>query len=326
MGKNEVSIFPNSEIKLQPLNVIPAYDCNYALNLKKQDLGIMIFAGLAGALSSAALKNFFAEIHEHFGQKPTLRGGHSGEWIDVVPGNSMPGGFGHRWKFGHDLLNPFEINWEQYLKLAEESGTKLPLPVKACFFWLRHLFQDTFSTEGLPIPGHSVLRLFLNFSDPKVRSFLQVFGTIKARDIVGSGVTNTLLRTYLSLNKERKNELSEAYLFLGANTFSFLMGLLLPGSLKSANLNSLPVIIHYSKKINQIQKKESKLLDERGALLSENEIILKKNHNSLMDCIEMSFENFKNINLAETLIESSEIAESYKKILNMKEASLCQIQ
>ena len=319
-------LIPESEIKLQSLNEIPAYDCNFEVNLKKQDLAIMIFAGLAGALSSAALKNFCAEIHDHFGKKPTLRGGHSGEWIDVVPGNSMPGGFGHRWKFGHDLLNPFEINWTQYLKLAEESGTKLPLPVKACFFWLRHLFQDTFSTEGLPIPGHSVLRLFFNFSNPQVRSFFQVFGTIKTRDFVGAGVTNLLLRSYLQIRKERLNELSEASLFLGANSISLLMGLFLPGSLKSANLNSLPVIIHYSKKINQIQKKESKLLEKRGSFLSENEIILKKNHNLLMDSIEKSFENFKNINLAETLIESSEIAESYKKILNMKEASLCQIQ
>ena len=305
------------------LPLVPLETCasDYDVQFTVLDLLMMLVSGFLGTLTAVALKNFFAEIHDHFGKKAPLKGGHSGEVIDIVPGNSMPGGFGHRWKHGHDILNPFEVDWDFYIDLAKQSGTKIPVHLKAYFYWLRHLFQDTFSTEGLPLPGNSILRLFCNFSDPQVRAFLQVFGTIKARDITGSGVTNLLLNTYLKCRKDRMNELSEAYMFFAANAIAFLTGLIVPVNIRSANLNSIPILIHFSRKIYKIQKVESEILARREEELAENDRILAENDDKLYQAICNSFEQIKNLEFVADSNEMLQILESYGKILTIQEVS-----
>ena len=123
-------------------------------NWKVADIPVMVVAGGLGTLSSVLLRDFFAGLHDDWGSKSALDGGHSGENIDWVPGAKQPGGFGHRWKFGHDLFNPFEVDWQQYKEIAGQGGGFIPVWLKAPFYWLKHLFQDTFSKEGLPLPGN----------------------------------------------------------------------------------------------------------------------------------------------------------------------------
>ena len=310
------------DYQLQELFEIQEFSTDFEVHLTKADLLVMLFAGLSGTLSSVALKNFFSEIHDHFGKKITLKGGHSGEIIDIVPGSCQPGGFGHRWKFGHDLLNPFEIPWDDYLKLAEDSGTKLPLHLKAVYFWLRHLFQDTFSTEGLPIPGNSVLRLFCNFSKPQTREFLQVFGTIKSRDIVGSGVVGIILNAYLEISQRKLNELEKSYLFFGANTLAFFMGLAMPASYKSANLQLIPGMVHYYRKIYILQKHAENCLNERQIVLDNNKKIIEANKEKLDLCIAENFKKLQQIDIDRNNYDIQCIFESYNKILKLQEVAL----
>ena len=310
-----------TDTELQPLVELEAYPAEFAVNFSKTDLLVMLVAGFLGTLSSMALKGFFAEIHDHFNRKITLKGGHTGESVDDVPGNSMPGGFGHRWKYGHDILNPFEVDWDYYIELAKQSGKNISPRLQAYFYWLRHLFQDTFSTEGLPLPGNSILRLFCNFSDPQVREFLQIFGTIKMRDIAGSGVTNIILNTYLQIRESPMNQLTEAYMFFGSNSIAFLTGLLVPVKLRSLNFNVIPLLIHYSHKIHKIQEEESKILEIRDHQLTQNKQILAENNDKLYLAMSNSFERLQHLEIDQDSLEMTTIRECYKHILQTQEAS-----
>jgi hypothetical protein len=66
------------------------------INWKIVDIPAMVVAGGLGTLSSVLLRDFFAGLHDYWGKTSALKGGHSGENIDWVPGAKQPGGFGHR--------------------------------------------------------------------------------------------------------------------------------------------------------------------------------------------------------------------------------------
>ena len=246
---------------------------------------MMFASGILGTFTSYELKDTFDNFHKKMGKKSTLEGGHGGETIDRVPGSKQSGGFGHRTKYGHDLFNPFEIDWKDYIAKAQESGTKLPLWLKAYFYWVRHLLQDTFSTEGLPLPGHSLIRKYL---DPaKNRELLQIFNTIKMRDVVGAGVTNVIMGAYLwgtekSLSRVIVQPNYRAFsLMLGANFINLLVGLYLPTKVATFNWSTIPIIGYYGFQLLKLEKNIRETLNKRDIQLNENFDILKKNETLL---------------------------------------------
>jgi hypothetical protein len=300
---------PNFEIDqttivsdLKMLDDISYLDESVFAKWRIADLPVMITAGGLGTLASVYLKDFLAEIHdEGWAKKNTVEGGHSGEMIDTVPGYKQPGGFGHRWKFGHDLLNPFEIDWSQYLELAKESGGSVPVWLKAIYYWLKHLFQDTFSAEGLPVPGHSLLRHFLNPSDPTTRSLLQILTTIKMRDIAGAGITNCVMAGYLwGTEKELKRVFIKPNyrafsLMLGANIIALLSGLLVPPPFTSFNHGTIPVIAYYALQLIRLEKQVRKVLAERDNILDANESKINCNDEIISALILFNHSTFQKL-------------------------------
>lgn len=267
---------------------------------KAADIPVMITAGGLGTLTSVLLRDFFADFHDNkWGKKLTENGGHSGEFIDKVPGNKSPGGFGHRWKYGHDILNPFEVEWDQYVNIAKESGSIIPSWLKAPFYWLRHLFQDTFSKEGLPIPGNTLMRYFMNPSSPKTREVLQILTTIKMRDIAGAGITNAVMGGYLwgtegDIKRVTVKPNYRAFsLMLGANLITLFSGLLVPPPMTSFNWGTIPIIGYYSYQLFKLEKKIRAELEKRDKILLENDKIIQDNDLILKEMSIMNDEFYK---------------------------------
>jgi hypothetical protein len=294
---------PKITTSLQSICDIEEFDERVFAKWRIADLSVMFAAGFIGTLTSGLLRQCFADYHDAKGRKPTVRDGHSGENIDWVPGNKQPGGFGHRWQYGHDMLNPFEVDWEQYKELARQSGSSFPTWMKALFYWGRHLFQDSFSKEGLPLPSHSLLREWL---DPaKNRELLQIMGTIKARDIAGSGVTNVIMGGYVwGTEKSFKRTVCEPNyrgfsLMLGANVTNLLLGLLAPPPYTSFNWSTVPIIGYYSWQLIKMERQVREALRKRDQQLTENDRKLYDNfsiisdNDSLINAMETDLEAFE---------------------------------
>jgi len=272
---------PELNTSLAAISSLEEFDEEVFAKWRIADLPVMFASGFLGTLSSALLRDYFADYHDKLGRKKTEKGGHSGENPDWVPGKKQPGGFGHRWEYGHDLFNPFEIDWKQYLELAKESGTSLPAWLKAIFYWMRHLFQDSFSKEGLPLPGHSLVRKWLNPAEN--RELLQMLGTIKARDCVGTALTNAIMAGYVwGTEKDIKRICVEPNyrgfsLMLGANMTNLLCGLLAPPPATSFNWSTIPIVGYYSWQMIKLEKKVRSALSAREGQLMQNDSVLEEN-------------------------------------------------
>lgn len=280
-----ISIVDSNSISLNLLQEIDTFDETVFAKWKIADIPMMFAAGILGTLTSYELKETFNDFHSKKGKTPTLKGGHGGEVADRVPGSKQSGGWGHRFKYGHDLFNPFEINWDDYIQKAKDAGTKLPVWLKAYFYWIRHLIQDTFSTEGLPLPGNTLLRKFI---DPvKNRELLQIFNTLKMRDLVGSGVTNAIMGAYLwgtekSLKRVTIQPNYRAFsLMLGANFINLLVGLYFPTKVATFNWSTIPVIGYYGFQLLKLEKTVREALNNRDKQLTDNYIKIEKNETLL---------------------------------------------
>lgn len=283
---------------LEDLIQLPEINDSFFASWRVADIPVIFVAGLAGALFSYFSKDYFAQKHDSLGKKPAINGGHGGELIDRVPGAMQAGGFGHRWLFGHDLLNPFEIDWSQYVKIAMKSGTVLPIWMKAAFYWIRHLFQDTFSKEGLPLPGHSYFLKLLNWIqylvtggkdgepwiDPQKHSeMLKIFGTIKMRDVTGTAVTALIMKMYLWGTEDSWKEANSKQnyrtcsLMLGAYWVNLCAGLMVPRAGRTLNTSVIPLIASYLLALVKINVNVSSLLQTRDKVIKDNWIILMQN-------------------------------------------------
>lgn len=283
--KNDI-FFPcvqieNLDLSLDNLKDLPDFDSSIFAKWRIADMPMIFVAGVLGALSSRFLRSYFDSLHTAWGQANALKGGHAGEGIDWAAEYDRPGGFGHRTLFGHDLFNPFEIDWSEYMDKAAQSGTRLPHWLKAGLYWLRHLLQDTFSNEGLPLPGHSYIRDALN---PKSNhELIKYFGTIKMRDIAGSGVTNLIMGGYIwgTEHDFKRVILTPNYrgfsLMLGANFINLASGLLMPPPFTTLNWSTLPIMGYYLFRLIKMELKIGKELKKRDIILAENEATLIAN-------------------------------------------------
>lgn len=255
------------------------------------DIPVMLVAGFLGALLSNKLLTSFANLHDkNWMQYPFNEGGHSGEVIDQIRG------YLHRFKYGHDLLNPFEVDWANYLPVGSPSVTLL----NKVGFWLHHLFQDSFSTEGLPLPGSSYFREQLingvegltSTRDP----VYQTFFTLKMRDITAAAFVSGVMTLYVfgtEIGQKRKFfNYRYTSLTIGALVMSIASGLLLTPP--SFNHGALLALTPYIVTLFKVNKRVNTLLQHREQVIQNNHAALQAQRECLFNSYQKILEVEKN--------------------------------
>jgi hypothetical protein len=181
------------------------------------DISTMVIVGLIGAVitNSEALKHFLDDIHSDssLSTPNTLLGNvlhHKGDAIDHVTRKETFAPYLHRLFGGHDILsfkgeNPINLLTKQY---GIMGGI-----IQA----IRHLASDTFSKEGLTLPGSSFLDFtregkisnhlaeWAQYSSQgtkltPVEAYSELF-TIRMQDIGATTVTIILVKLYEKIAK-----------------------------------------------------------------------------------------------------------------------------
>lgn len=264
-------------------------------SLTIEDILICIIAGfLGGALSSSKdIERIFANIHDNsskntktFLEKLLY---HAGDEIDkggnyiTRKGDKPEFGF-HRLFFGHDILsikgdNPLMLMIEQY-------GI-----VKGITQLLRHLIADTFSKQGLPLPGHS----FLDYTKTNGRTgnylinltkhlnkgsnighlgaFNHLF-SIRMQDILAQGLTWGIITSYIKAMKIQ-DKIRISQLKFSAYSISFFVnavsGMVNTGGLPYINWTTFSMLTKESFTFFKLNYEEIKELES----LTDN--IIKSN-------------------------------------------------
>lgn len=275
---------PEYEIVLPDLSelaTLPDFEEDLLPNWLPADVLVMLRVGILGALISSSLYTKFDKLHRKWGGRTYDKGGHSGECIDKDRGLT------HRFKRGHDILNPFEVDWDNYLTDGSQASF-----LKKMTLWLRHLAQDSFSREGLPLPGSSYIgNLIAEISggpdrELKVLNYNQykVFGTLKARDFVGMTAVPLLIKAYVFgtefHNKKRFLNYRYLSLTLGALVSALTFGFMTPKP--SLNYPALTVAIRYAIALWRLDRRLGKLLKERQRILDSNAGLVVADSSSLL--------------------------------------------
>jgi hypothetical protein len=269
----------------------PSIDYDLFPRWRSTDIPVMITIGVLGALISNGLHDKFKPLHdEKWGRNPFSKGGHSGEDADRLHG------LFHRFKHGHDIFNPQEIDWNNYFSKGDMKASL----AKKVFAWLRHMLQDTFSTEGLPIPGHSFARdtikdIVIPFlsgkTDMKQYEVYKTFFTLKMRDLTGAAfiplaMTGYVFGTEIG-NKNKFFNYRYTSLTIGALAISIMAGLMLPH--KSFNYGSIAAMIPYIITLFKVNQRINQQLAERN-------LVLNKNHSSLINNEKLLQNAYQTIN------------------------------
>ena len=265
-----------------------------------------LFASIFGILgatisSSEQINNFLEAIHTDASCKnpKTLLGGvlnHQGDMIDQVggkfinrQGETADLGF-HRLLWGHDPLslkkdNPFYL-------MTKQNG--LILGILQVF---RHLVADTFSRQGLPLPGHSffdfrgrngkVTNVFKELTvkgtnsgrSGAITEFNHLF-TIRAQDIAAQGLVWAVAKAYFHARDIRDEVRQRQYKILSYSVNFFAHAAI--GAIKQAgvpyiNWVTLSALVKEIGALFISSYKEVKLLENKTAeIVKENKRIEKK--------------------------------------------------
>ncbi len=292
------------------------------------DIPVMICAGFLGALISLGLHDVFDKLHMDWGTDIYENGGHGGQIPDKIRGLK------HRLKYGHDVFNPFEIEWDKYFP----AGTEASLLKKVCA-WLKHLFQDTFSTEGLPLPGNSYFRdVILKLTEGNYNTY-KAFFTIKARDAVGTTFIASAMSMYVygtEIGNERKFfNYRYTSLSLGALVISICVGISMAPQKASMNYFSVAAMIPYIVALAKVNNRLNQQIKQRNLTLQNNKNILQNNntislkneskldtHNNQLDILIRKLTDF--YNTTSSLIDSS--IKECSVLMSDQEAWLSQIE
>lgn len=206
-------------------------------DLDATDYTFCLIFGAVGAIISHNLEIPFAKLHDKgytnrdnpllFKIQKFLEHKH-----DL---NDIEQGFGHRPAFGHDIFNLKEIKDcidNKFSQLSKLNPNGSYLYSLAAGKIIKHLLlADPLSTEGLPIPGHTLFRNKLVKFAKQNQSLYQKLFTIKARDLVGAGAVTVFSKVY----KEARNIESNSYRYyqinLLANSILVVMSYLLAYSI-----------------------------------------------------------------------------------------------
>lgn len=238
------------------------------------DIAAVFVAGLAGAFTSAAVEERYGDLHDgDFARR------HAGETIDRVPGQ-LAGGPLHRLKYGHDILRPFEVDWTEYAPQKGLTGL-----ATALWPWLMHLLQDTFSREGLPGPGTSYFRDFIQAHAG--RDEYQELLTVKARDVTGAALTTAIIEVYSRVAGmgegalESRRGYRHATLTFGAHMVGAIAGLAMPsptvnGASMICAAKAAMHIVRVARYVDGVLAVRDEKYAERAITHAENELELDR--------------------------------------------------
>lgn len=270
----------------------PTIDYDLFPRWKAADIPVMICIGFLGGLLSYGLHDKFEELHKAWGNLAYAKGGHAAEIIDKIPGKM------HRFKYGHDILNPFEVDWANYFPDGVQAGF-----LKKLGAWLHHMVQDTFSTEGLPLPGSSYLREVIGkltsgisaIPDMDKYQAYKTFFTVKARDITGTAFVSLAMTLYI-WGTERGNDkkfFNYRYtsLTLGALLVSIVTGLCMPGKNASFNHSAVTAMVPYFVALLKVNKRINEQLEQRDLSIADGNKVLESQR-QLLDGTKASLTSF----------------------------------
>lgn len=182
------------------------YEEDYTFsNMSKYDITFLLLIGTIGALSSAFLREPFSKLHD-----PVSDGGYGVKSHPVLgkirkylehPGDLMDKEIGpltHRIKYGHDIFNFKEIkecigSRIEDLHLDGDSYY-LKTVINSVAGYIKHIFADSFSKQGIPVPGSTRFREELIEMAQKNQEVYQSLFTLKHRDLVGAGLVAALTK------------------------------------------------------------------------------------------------------------------------------------
>jgi len=272
---------------LSELNTLPDFAEDLLPNWLPADVFVMLGVGFVSALISSSLREPFDRMHDRWSKVYFEDGGHAGQSIDATEHIQKYGARLHRPGHGHDILNPFEVNWGDYFSEGSQAGLATKLRA-----WLRHLAQDCFSRQGLPLPGSSYIRGIIETILKGSKTWLGVSqfdlyeaaGTLKARDFVGMTAAPLLIKIYVLGtefdNKKRFMNYRYLSLSLGALVSSLAFGLMMHHP--SLNYPALTAAIPYAVALWKLDHKLGRLLAERQKVLDANADLVTADSRSLM--------------------------------------------
>lgn len=276
-------------------------------NLHISDIVFTITAGVVGGTFSSSKKvsELLDKVHEYSSDKNAFFGKifhHVGDHIDKPNGVKFLTRNGdnpevpfHRVLFGHDVFsnasdNPFIVSAKQYGIL------------RGLLQAVRHLIADTFSKQGLPIPGHSYFDFLkesggtgnylieitkritkdAKLANPDVdtvkysEAFNHLF-TLRAQDIVSQGLTWGLCLGYFKVSgikdKVRQSQIKILAYFISLFT-NFFVGMSKTGGVPYINWATLTILIKEFVNFYRLNWLELKHLEKITAnIVKENQEI-----------------------------------------------------
>lgn len=288
-----------SEFDYTQINDIPS-------NLDAYDYCFSIAIGMAGSFISTSkeLARYLEEIHKvasESGNNPDFLQKvlgkllhHKGDTIDQVDatfitrGGDNAYGLFHRLLWGHDILsfkgdNPFYL-------MVKQTG------VRGILQALRHLTADTMSSQGLPIPGSSLLdytkdngrtsnyliNLCQGLSEESTgaknnaeKIYSHMF-TIRAQDIMGGAAVGILSKVYYFI-RGYEDKIRKAQFDLVAYSVSFftqaIIGAVKQSGVPYINIPLLCTTLKHLVQLYILSGKETKGLERRT-----DELVEQGNH------------------------------------------------
>ncbi len=272
---------------LSELSTLPDFEEDLLPNWLPADIFVMLGVGFVSAFISISLREPFDRMHGRWSKMSFEDGGHAGQSIDATEHIRKHGASLHRLGYGHDILNPFEVDFGNLLPNDSQAGLATKLRA-----WLRHLAQDCFSKQGLPLPGSSYIRGIIKTILKGSKAWLGVsqfdlyeaVGTLKARDFVGMAAAPLLIKAYVLgtefHNKKRFMNYRYLSLSLGALVSSLTFGLMMHHP--SLNYPALTAAIPYAAALWKLDRKLGRLLAERQKVLDANVGLVTADSRSLM--------------------------------------------
>jgi hypothetical protein len=178
---------------------------NYFDHLTNVDIAISVIAGLIGGLIPIFTQSHLAQLHDgknihnSFLKKIFIHA--KGSPLDKISKNimvkeSIPADI-HRLFYGHDILS---IKSDNPILLGLQTKG-FPKGILSSF---QHLFSDSFSTRGLPLPGTENFAHFLwnNWSHRSKDLYTNTL-TLRASDVVGASVVRFILWLYRKIESRK---------------------------------------------------------------------------------------------------------------------------
>lgn len=285
--------------------------------LDNGDYLMVVIAGVIGGAfsSSEDITDFLADFHDSAASGRSFLNKqlkHVGDLMDKVEGEGIvrnaagdkpPVPF-HRFFWGHDPLS-FEFGGDYpYISPSDDNPFSLLKKqygtIRGPYKTAKHLIADTFSRQGLPLPGHSYFDYqYFNDNAQKMKTANRLIGwtreiakgsainpgeainhlfTLRAQDIASQGLTWAICFSYIKY-RGITDEIKKSQLKLMAYAISFytnfFVGMYKTGGVPYINWPTLSLLIKESFSFYMINKKEIRDLEKNIDIIVSERILLE---------------------------------------------------